>query len=218
MPKTRVVIIEDEFFAATHLKELVDSLGYWVVGVYHSGEEFLKATDWRFDAAIVDIFLADSMSGLEVAEHLKQRLKFFVFLTANQDNSTLKSAARLAPAAYISKPFKTNDIAAALEIITTLMHPKLQVRGIHGIEELDPTDLLYVKSDGAYIELHTRNGMTVQRKLLKEIEVELPARFIRIHRSYLVNKDYITHKSNTIVGIADIELPVSRSYRQNLEL
>ncbi len=217
MSKTRVIIIEDEFFAATHLKELVRSLDYWVVGVYHSGEDFLEKTDWRFDAAIVDIFLSENMSGLDVAEHLKERQKFFVFLTANQDSATLKTAARLAPAAYISKPFKPNDVAAALEIISTKLHPKIHIRGLHGIEELDPSDLLFVKSDGVYIEMHTRAGMTVQRKLLKEIEQELPPRFIRIHRSYLVNKDYIEHWNTSVVGIAGKELPVSRSYRKNLE-
>ena len=143
--------------------------------------------------------------------------KFFVFLTANQDSATLKSAARLAPSAYISKPFKPNDVTAALEIISAQLHPKLQIRGLHGLEELDPGDLRYVKSDGVYIELHTRTGMTVQRKLLKEIEAELPSRFVRIHRSYLVNRDFIDFRTAGSVRVGEVDLPVSRSYRHNLQ-
>ena len=67
MPKIKVIIIEDEFFAAEHLKDLVENLGFRVVGVYHSGEEFLNENNWEFDAAIVDIFLSEELSGLDVA-------------------------------------------------------------------------------------------------------------------------------------------------------
>ena len=55
MANTRIIIIEDEFFAADHLADLITSLGYQVVGVFHSGEEFLKGTDWQFDAAMLGI-------------------------------------------------------------------------------------------------------------------------------------------------------------------
>lgn len=217
MSKTRIIIIEDEFFAANHLSDLITSLGFWVVGVYHSGEDFLQQTDWRFDAAVVDIFLSEEMSGLQVAEHLNERHKPFIFLTANQDTRTLKDAARLSPMAYITKPFKPMDVSAALQIISMQMAPKLKVRGANGVEELDPNDLLFIKSDGVYIELHTLKGMVVQRKLLKEIEDELPPNFIRVHRSYLVNKDFIDHRSATHVGVRGKEVPISRSYRENLE-
>lgn len=217
MSKTKVIIIEDEFFAANHLSDLVTSLGFWVVGVYHSGEDFLKQTDWRFDAAVVDIFLSEEMSGLQIAEKLRERQKPFIFLTANQDNRTLKEAARLAPTAYISKPFKPNDVSAALQIIVHKMAPKLRIRGATGIEMLDPCDVLFVKSDGVYIELHTLKGMVVQRKLLKEVMDELPANFIRVHRSYLVNSDYIDHRTSTYVGVRGHQVPVSRSFRENLE-
>ncbi|MFT5858865.1 MAG: hypothetical protein ACI865_000959 [Flavobacteriaceae bacterium] len=42
MPKIKIVIIEDEFFAADHLSGLLEDFGHKVAGVYHSGEDFLK--------------------------------------------------------------------------------------------------------------------------------------------------------------------------------
>lgn len=218
MNKARIVIIEDEFFAAEHLKDLINSLGFWVVDVYHSGEDFLKNTEWNFDAAIVDIFLSEKLGGLDVAKKLKERKKPFVFLTANQDSNTLKEAARLQPISYISKPFKNNDVAAALEIIAHKLPETLEVRGVNGIELLNPNDILFIKSDGVYIELHTLEGMVVQRKLLKEIIDQLPDFFLRIHRSYLVNVNYIDHRSTTHVTLRGHEIPVSRSFRDNLLL
>lgn len=217
MAKSRIVIIEDEFFAANHLRELLTSLGYWVVGVFHSGEDFLRSTDWNFDAAIVDIFLSDRLTGLDIAAKLNERVKPFIFLTANQDTVTLKNAARLAPKAYISKPFQTNDVRAALEIISLGLMSKIQIRAAHGVEELHPGDILFIRSDGVYIEIVTLNEKVVQRKLLKDIEQELPASFIRVHRSYIVNTAHIDQRSSTLLRLRGYEIPVSRSYRENME-
>lgn len=218
MHKARVVIIEDEFFAAEHLKDLINSLGFWVVGVYHSGEGFLKNTGWNFDAAIVDIFLSEKLNGLDVARQLKERKKPFVFLTANQDNITLREAAHLQPVSYISKPFKTNDVAAALEIIAHKLPEMLEVRGANGTEQLNPSDIIFIKSDGVYVELHTVKGMVVQRKLLKDIMSQLPDFFLRVHRSYLVNVNYLEQRSSSHLIVRGNEIPVSRGFRENLLL
>ncbi|MCA6364140.1 MAG: response regulator transcription factor [Bacteroidetes bacterium] len=216
MAKIELVIIEDEFFAANHLSELLDTLGYRVKGIFYSGEDFLHKTDWRFDAAIVDIFLADKLSGLDLAEELHGRQKPFIFLTANQDAQTLKAAARLAPRAYITKPFRQSDVQAALEIIALGLVPKLQVKVLRGFEDLHPADILFIRSDGVYIEIVTLRETLVQRKLLKDIAHELPDSFIRVHRSYIVNSDYIAQRSSAALIVHGHEIPVSRSFRNNL--
>jgi DNA-binding NarL/FixJ family response regulator len=115
---SRIVIVEDEFFAATHLSNLVVSFGYKVLGVYHSGEDFFNETDWEFDAAIVDLFLSEKLTGLDVAKVLNEKGKDFIFLTANQDAETLRLALKLSPSAYLSKPFQSNDVAAALTLLS----------------------------------------------------------------------------------------------------
>lgn len=216
MAKIELVIIEDEFFAANHLREMLNRLGYLVKDVYFSGEDFFRMTDWNFDAAIVDIFLSGKMSGLDISEEMNRRSKPFVFLTANQDAQTLKAAARLAPRAYLTKPFRESEVQAALEIISVSLAPRLQIRVSRGVEDISPGDILFIRSDGVYVEIVTHKEKLVQRKLLKDIEEELPANFIRIHRSYIVNADYIETRSATAVIVAGQEIPVSRSFRKNL--
>lgn len=217
MSKLEIVIIEDEFFAASHLRELLTELGYRVKEVFYSGEDFLRKTDWNFDAAIVDIFLSEKISGLDLGAELNQRSKPFLFLTANQDAPTLKAAARLSPRAYITKPFRQGDVQAALEIMALHLAPKLSVRGTHGTEDLHPGDILFIRSDGVYIEIFTLREKLVQRKLLKDIAEELPASFIRVHRSYIVNSDYIDTRSAAAVIVRGHEIPVSRGFRKNLD-
>ncbi|MCB0736050.1 MAG: response regulator transcription factor [Bacteroidetes bacterium] len=216
MVEPRVVIIEDEFFVAQHLKQLVEQLGFEVVDVFHSGEDFLTKTDWEFDTALVDIFLAKELTGLDIAHELKENQKPFIFITANQDVRTLKEAARLGPSSYISKPFKANDVAAALEIVANKMPSMLTIRGVNGVEQISPNDITFIKSDGAYIEMHTTRSMVVQRKLLHEIMEELPETFLRVHRSYLVNTQFIDGKTAVHLIVRGTEIPISRNYKDEL--
>ena len=95
------------------------------------------------------------MLGLDVAEHLQERKRPFMFLTANQDEVTLKRAARLSPKGYITKPFNPNDVSAALEMFSFQLVKDIELRGLHGFERVSPNDILFVKSDGAYIEIQT---------------------------------------------------------------
>jgi len=214
MSKLKTVIIEDEFFAADHLSGLISSLGYEVKGVFHSGESFLRETDWDFDMAIVDIFLSEEMLGLEVAQHIQKHNRPFIFLTANKDHVTLKKAARLSPKAYISKPFNENDIAAAMEIIASERTESIKVKGAFGSQEIHPNDIIFIKSDGSYIEIQTTSRKFVQRKLLKEIELELPANFVRSHRSYIVNLDYVQEKRSDEIIANGHNIPVSRGHHR----
>lgn len=214
MSNLRTVIIEDEFFAADHLAGLINRLGYEVKGVFHSGESFLQETDWDFDMAIIDIFLSDHMLGLDVARHMQERKKPFIFLTANKDQITLKKAALLNPKAYISKPFNENDIAATLAIIHAQSADRIKVKSATGSKDIHPNDIIYIKSDGSYIEIQTTQKKYVQRKLLKEIETELPENFARIHRSYIANMDYLEEKRTDEIVVGGYAIPVSRGYYQ----
>lgn len=216
MQKIKIAIIEDEFFAANELKDLVSDYGFEVLEMHHSAEEFLSKTKWEFDAAIVDIFLSQQLTGIDVARALHERRKPFIFLTANQDHATMKQAAMLSPQTYISKPFKPNDVIATLRILDHKLTPNVVIRRSQGNENLHPNDILFIKSDDVYIEIITRDEKIVQRKLLKEIIEELPEQFVRIHRSYVVNFNYLGQFSANYVIISGHRIPVSRKYRNNL--
>jgi DNA-binding NarL/FixJ family response regulator len=119
----KVVIIEDEMFALMHLKKIVTSLGYDVVDSFYNAEDFLFESNWNFDAAIIDIFLSGKLTGIDIAKELKKNQKPFIFLTANLDRTTVKEAATLAPAAYLSKPFQNAEVEAALTILSLKIKP-----------------------------------------------------------------------------------------------
>ena len=209
----KVVIIEDEFFVADHLERLMIQLGHKVEAIFHSGEDFLESTNWEFNVAIVDIQLSEEINGIEVATHIKKRKTPFIFLTANSDELTLTEVAKLRPNAYLTKPFNVNDVSVALAVIELQkMHPIL-VKTRYGLREINVHDILFIKSDNVYIEIFLENEVLVDRKLLKDVLDELPPKFERVHRSFVVNSELVSARKSSSITIGAHTIPISRKYR-----
>ncbi len=77
-------------------------------------------------------------------------------------------------------------------------------------------DIVYIESLRDYVKVHLKstNKPIVARMTLRILEEQLPpAKFIRIHKSYLVGVDSITAIRKNSVFIKDNELPVGETYR-----
>jgi two-component system LytT family response regulator len=73
-----------------------------------------------------------------------------------------------------------------------LLSGKLVLPTLKGFDCVSHRDIAYLKAQGNYTEVHTRNGKHLYSKTLKEIEGLLPPiSFVRVHRSYVVNVAYI---------------------------
>jgi two-component system LytT family response regulator len=87
------------------------------------------------------------------------------------------------------------------------------------VSEISLTDfkeIIYCKAEGNYTRIYSQNKSILVTKVLKCFESTLPSDvFIRIHKTYIVNLDFIIGlKGNKrIILRTDIELPVSRRRR-----
>lgn len=78
-------------------------------------------------------------------------------------------------------------------------------------------NVLWLKGDGNYTTLVTKDKVYSLRNILKEFEAILPEdEFVRIHKSYLVRLDRITTISPKEVTIEGECVPVGRTYYQKL--
>ncbi|WP_411768373.1 LytR/AlgR family response regulator transcription factor [Winogradskyella sp. A3E31] len=88
---------------------------------------------------------------------------------------------------------------------------------------VDVTDIKWITSDGAYLDIHTNNKKYVLKDSLKSIITKLPKNFKRIHRSTIVNSDRIKKLKSRGNGDYDIilddnqELRLSRNYTKGLK-
>lgn len=84
-------------------------------------------------------------------------------------------------------------------------------------------DIRWVEAAGNYMRLHTEEGSFLVRATMKSLASSLDDRFLRIHRSHLVNREYIRELRPVRDGSYDVLLDggtrvrMSRSYRDALE-
>ncbi|MGB0886698.1 MAG: LytR/AlgR family response regulator transcription factor, partial [Vicingaceae bacterium] len=78
-------------------------------------------------------------------------------------------------------------------------------------------DILYLKADGIYTELHTTNKKMLLRTSIKSFEQEYPLiKLVRIHRSFAVNIKAIVSISTSEIQLPNTSLPISRSYKEEV--
>lgn len=91
------------------------------------------------------------------------------------------------------------------------------VRSNRKTSRIEYDNLLYIESMADYIKIHQESGgEVVSREKISHIEDDLPDRFLRIHRSFIVNIAKITSYSREEVILGEVELPVSRTYRSKV--
>ena len=113
MKTLRVLIVEDEAVLAMGLEALLLAEGHTVVGWATDQNEAMQMIDrGDFDAAFVDINLADGMTGLDVARAISDRHDVLVvIMTANARKVPEDFAGAVG---LIAKPYTTNGVRSAL--------------------------------------------------------------------------------------------------------
>ena len=101
---------------------------------------------------------------------------------------------------------------------------RFTVRTRDRIYFVDPDDVQWIESEGDYVALHDGEDTHLVRKTMKELEARLPEdRFLRVHRSYIVNIDYVEelrpldHGTYRLHMAAGTPLKTSRGYSDNVE-
>lgn len=78
-------------------------------------------------------------------------------------------------------------------------------------------DILWLKGDGNYTTLVARNSVFSVRNILKDFEMALPPeKFIRIHKSYIVQVSEINAINTREIKVATDLVPVGRTYYHDL--
>jgi two-component system, LytTR family, response regulator len=205
----RVLICEDEPLARETLRDFIAAWpALQLVGEAADGAQALRAIESLApDLVFMDIQMPE-MSGLEVVRSLKV-LPAIVFTTAYDQHAV--AAFELNAVDYLLKPFSRErfDIAVqrvleeesapreAAEAALGLAPPRpplarILVRDRGRIFPVAVDEIAYLKSDMKYTLLAARGQTFIVRIALSEIEPRLnPERFVRVHRSAIVNLDAV---------------------------
>lgn len=112
-----VLIVEDQFIEANELKLSLQGAGHRVCGTARTYNEALDILDKASpQIVLVDIFLNEKSSGLDLAMVLTKRNMPFIYISANSSSSILEAAKATRPYGFLIKPYREKDLLVALEI------------------------------------------------------------------------------------------------------
>lgn len=115
----KILIIEDEIFAALHLEEVVRQLGCSVVGIAADAEAALRLAEKEpADLALVDINLRDGPTGPRLARDIATRYGTkVIFVTGNPEQAPMDIEGVLG---VVPKPVNELAIASIIERARTI--------------------------------------------------------------------------------------------------
>ncbi len=114
---TKILIVEDNFVEANHLRLMIKNAGYTVLGIARSvadaKEHILKE---KPGLVLLDIFLIGKETGIDLAKFLKEENIGFIYLSANSSEDILSEAKASHPYGFLVKPFREKDLLIMMQI------------------------------------------------------------------------------------------------------
>lgn len=106
--------------------------------------------------------------------------------------------------------FKVQQLMEEKEALKTEF---ITIRADRTNHQVKLEEIIYLESLSDYVKIHTTEQSLTTRETISSFEESLPETFIRIHRSYIVNQDYVHKFNTTSVTVNESELPISRTYK-----
>ena len=239
-----VLIVDDEAPAREYLRHLLETEhDVTVVGESAGGSDAIqKVNELAPDVLFLDIQMPKG-SGFDLLSQIpEQHRPLVIFVTAYNEYAI--PAFDEAALDYVLKPIDPKRFATACararEQLTKNVAPdtfhahpmsnasghceRLIVKGGNRVIVLSASEIRWVTASGNYVRIVSAPGTFVVRETMAELERCLnPSQFVRIHRSTIVNLDYIKEMqpwfSGELIVIMkdDTEFKLSRSFRGNLE-
>ncbi len=211
--KYKILIVDDEPPARELIKNyLSEQNDIKIIGECQDGFEAAKAIqEEKPDIVVLDIQMP-KITGFELLDLINEGPEI-IFATA-YDDYAIKAFEKNA-IDYLLKPFSKSRLLKALEKakqkLSEQPRPEDSIKKMQ--DHLDKEDISlerivvkfgskiiiipvdeirYIEAQNDYVMIHSEKGKHLKEKTMKYLETHLPEnRFIRIHRSYIVNIEYI---------------------------
>ena len=247
--RIKAIIVDDEPLAREKIRDMLkDDPSIEVLAECASGTKALTAIDkFNPDLLFLDIQMPQ-MDGFGVLKEIPQdKLPHVIFVTAH-DQYAVK-AFEVYALDYLLKPFDRERFRVALKRAKSQIHrdqntqvnsgilalldelqqtnkylDRLVIKNAGRIHFLKTADIDWVEAEGNYVRIHVGKESHLLREPISSLETQLNGKkFLRIHRSTIVNLDRIHelqpwfHGEYRIILKDGTQLMLSRSYRDKLQ-
>jgi len=237
MTKLRSLIIDDEPLAHDIILTYVKDISFIeVVGqCYLATEALTFLSNQEIDLIFLDINMP-KIKGLDFLRTLHK--KPLIIITSAYEEYALESF-ELDVCDYLLKPFRFDRflkaVNKALEIYQlknnqgTLSAPhkdssseeqqQLFIKSDKRLIHIDLSEVYYLESYGNYVKVWLENDFHLAARTLSSFEEQLyNTSFLRIHKSFIINRKYIDYlEGNTLVMKNKKALPIGKNYRTEIK-
>ncbi|MBL6447532.1 response regulator transcription factor [Fulvivirga sp. 29W222] len=216
------IVIDDEFPARAIIESYISRIPYLThLQSFKNPIEalgFIKKN--KVDLMFVDIQMPE-LTGTEFLRSLQNK-PAAIFTTAYPDYAL--EGYELDVIDYLVKPISFKRFLVAVEKAHDRIKKRSEekedywiIKADHQTHRLRYSDINYIEGAREYVTYHLKEGKLMSLEALKNLEQSLPDNFIRIHKSYIVNKNNISSKGRHWITVANKELPIGKSYRQQIK-
>jgi two-component system, LytTR family, response regulator LytT len=183
----------------------------------------------KIDLIFVDIQMPD-LSGIEFTRSLVRGPKV-IFTTAYEKYAI--EGFRLDVVDYLLKPFSYEEFFRAVQKVLNLLKLEgsalsqveantefLFLKSDYKIKRINFNDILYIEGLKDYVKVYVYNDPKPVLSLtsLKNLETKLPeSKFMRVHRSFIVNLDKIATIERSRIVFGKAYIPVSEQYKDKFQ-
>lgn len=220
----RIAICED---IAEERKKIIEKIDAYfrkedlryLVNEYSSGESLLA--EFEDEAAVFDLIIMDirlgGMNGLDASAKIREFDSFvpIAFLTASRDFAI--ESYDVSAVAYMLKPVEEDKFFTLLSRLTRTKKPKCLCLKMRGRTKcFDYRALMYLESQGHRVILHLADGTeeTAYYKLDDIASMLEDERFVRTHKSYLVNLEFVDSADEDFQLFNGTVVPIRRRGRK----
>lgn len=196
----KILICDDEQDWADRLKDLI-SLKFkepFQIKICSSQEELriLEEKESDFDVILMDICLGER-NGITLAAELHEKHPKwkFIFVSGYIDKYVEGMFLKIRPSGVLKKPVNADLCIRMLEMISKEKQAEggIVLKLYRGkIRKLSFDEIIYFESNKRIVTIHLTDGEEQCYDRLDNLEAQLPASFLRCHKSFLVNMDKIT--------------------------
>lgn len=228
MAMYRIGICDDDIELCSGLEEQICHIAKELsikaeVEVWYSGESILSdlGKGVRLDLIFLDIELIQK-NGISVGRYIRDEMEdiqtHIVYISAKQNYAM--QLFKVQPFDFLVKPISGEQIK---EVLVRSIRQKQRLKSCFEYQKgssvfrIPTKDIVYFMSMDKKIRLVTKDGEEEFYGKLKNIMEKLPADFMMIHQSYIVNQLYVSEYSYDCVKMSDgTVLSISKPYRKEI--
>lgn len=222
MQTIKCLVVDDEELARTLLETYIGKLDFLeLVGLAESPIGAMQMMrESKVDLLFLDIQMPE-IKGTDFAKMVPATTQV-IFTTAYSKYAL--EGFELNALDYLLKPitferFLTAVNKAKVPIDAAQIDEAITIKSGYDLHKVKHSDIRYIESDSEYVIYHTGTKKIMSNQSLKALEKVLPkSDFLRVHRSYIVNKNFVTGLKGRDLLLSEAVIPVSDSYFDAVKL